>query len=116
MEHLRRIWTLRIEGTPGIQLAASHADSRGQKVYEVTSAITELSLRRRGKVVETTCSVSVVLGDQRGAILMMTTGGATVQVEGRSVGRSGAAAMQTTALEGAVASAHSNLVKYLATR
>jgi hypothetical protein len=115
LQQLRRIWTERIEHTPSVRLAAGSGSSADRRVYEVSSAITELSLHRRGKLVETTCSVSVVLGDHRGTIVMMTSGGATVQVESRGLGSAGAAAMQTTALEGAVASAHSNLLKFLAT-
>ncbi len=113
---LRRLWREQITGTPGLQLLAPGGGGPGQKIYEVTASIVELSSHQRGDTVETTCNISVVLGDQKGSIVMMTSGGATVQVESRRFDRSREPAMQTSALEGAIASAHSNLMKYLARR
>ena len=108
---LRRLWTERIEQSPGLRLAPERL-VKGQKMYEVTSTITELSSRRQGTYTEAKCSVSLVLGDQKGSIVMMTSGGATVHVEG---GRNDSA-LQATALQGAISSAHANLMRFLASR
>jgi hypothetical protein len=114
LPELRRLWAERISNTPGIRLVAAPAP--GQKVYEVNAAITELSSQKRGNLVETSCSVSVVLGDDRGSILMMTSGGATVQVRSGRVRTGQDPHLHASALENAVASAHSNVVKFLAAR
>ena len=111
---LRRLWTERISQTPGIRLVSGGAP--GQKVYEVNAAITQLSSHQRGDLVETTCSVSVVVGDHHGSILMMTSGGATVQVQSQTFSKSQEPAMRVSALASAVATAHSNVVKFLAAR
>jgi hypothetical protein len=108
---LRRLWAERIEQSPGLRLAPQRLE-KGQQLYEVTSTITELSSRRQGTYTETKCSISLVLGDQKGSIVMMTSGGATVHVEG---GRN-ESALQATALQGAISSAHANLMRFLASR
>jgi hypothetical protein len=113
---LRRLWAERIEKSPGLQLTVKRRPTPGEKIYEVTSSITELTQRKNGDMMETTCSVSLVLGDHRGSIVMMTSGGATVQVSGRKVPANRLTALQTTALEGAISSAHSNLLRFLASR
>jgi hypothetical protein len=113
---LRRLWTERISQTPGIRLVSGSANSPGQKVYEVNASITQLSSHHRGDLVETTCSVSVVVGDHHGSILMMTSGGATVQVQSQTFSKSQEPALRASALANAVASAHSNVVKFLAAR
>jgi hypothetical protein len=110
---LRRLWTERIEQSPGLRLTLQRTVPKGQKIYEVTSAITELWSRRQGTYMETTCSISLVLGDHKGSIVMMTSGGATVQVQSRSQNET---AQQTSALEGAISSAHANLMRFLASR
>jgi hypothetical protein len=113
---LRRLWTERISQTPGIRLVSGSANAPGQKVYEVNASITRLSSQHRGDLVETTCSVSVVVGDHHGSILMMTSGGATVQVQSQTFSKSQEPALRASALANAVASAHSNVVKFLAAR
>jgi hypothetical protein len=113
---LRRLWGERIGKSPGLELTSARTPNKGQKIYEVTSSITELKSRRQGSYIETTCSISVILGDHRGSIVMMTTGGATVQVQSKVNAPHNENAMQTSALEGAITSAHANLVRFLATR
>jgi hypothetical protein len=117
LPELRRLWVSNIQKSPGLRLADGGAARPGSKVYEVNSSITELSQRSHGAVTETTCNISVVLGDGRGAIVMMTSGGATVQVQNRgNLAKSQVDALQASALETAVATAHSNVIKFLASR
>jgi hypothetical protein len=114
LPQLRRLWLDRIQRSPGVRLLEGKPQPGApNRIYEMTSAITQLTLRTEGSVTETTCSVSVVLGDSNGSIVMMTSGGATVQVRSRYTNPSAA---QSSALENAVASAHSNVLKFLASR
>ncbi len=116
LPELRRLWVSNIQKSPGLRLADAGIPS-GSRVYEVNASITELSQRQSGGMTETTCNISVVLGDGRGSIVMMTSGGATVQVQNRgNLPRSQVVAMQASALESAVATAHSNVIKFLASR
>jgi len=113
---LRRLWSDRIEQSPGLRLASQPQAAASQEVYEVSSAITELFTKAQGGLWETTCSVSLILGDRRGSILMMTSGGATVHVQSRQVRKDQQSALRVNALERAIASAHTNLLEYLARR
>lgn len=116
LPELRRLWVSNIQKSPGLRLADG-TSLPGARIYEVTASITELSQRQSAGMTETTCNVSVVLGDGKGSIVMMTSGGATVQVQNRgNLAKSQVVALQTSALENAVASAHSNVVKFLASR
>jgi hypothetical protein len=117
LPELRRLWVSHIQRSPGLRLGDATPPPSGSRVYEVNSSITELSQRSSGQLTETTCNVSVILGDGKGSIVMMTSGGATVQVQSRgNLPRSSVVALQTSALETAVATAHSNVIKFLAAR
>jgi hypothetical protein len=113
---LRRFWAERIEASPGLKLTTALKRAPGQKIYEVNSAITELTKQRKGTKLELTCSVSMILGDHKGSIVMMASGAATVQMDSIKPQAGQEKYMQTTALEGAVESAHSNLLRFFATR
>ncbi len=88
----------------------------GQPVsgYLIDSSITALDRRITHDFVEVDCEISVVVGRLPSkAVVMMTSGGATVQ-EPRSDFRADRdAALEADALEGAVKGAHENLLTYL---
>lgn len=112
---MRDAWKTQVTNhkSPQIKLAADKAPADG-KIYEITSSITNLSSQNRGNTVETTCQVSMVLGDERGSIVMIGSGGATVEVVSRTASKQQTQKQaQENALRYAVASAHENLLKYL---
>ncbi len=110
---LRAVWERQVIKTKGIGLLRRGKHQKGhQKVFKVNSSITRFSRVRAGPVVRTTCMVSVVL-DHGGSIVMMTSGGATVEVPASRFRRSDVARVDRSVLETAVASAHGNLVRYL---
>jgi hypothetical protein len=112
---MRGIWQERLATMPRwIALAGpgQKANSR-QKIYKVNSSITSFRRVRSGKRVSTSCTVSVML-DHKGSIVMMATGGATVEVAASRFGRRDASRVDRDALSTAIYSAHRNLMNYLA--
>ncbi len=115
---LRRIWTKRMRSTGhGITLIKkSQPIAASGDTYELSSAITRLRHRRKGSMMQIICSVSVVLGNHLGRILMMTDGGATVEVPHRTYRSRDGDSLEVSALESAIGSAHQNLVRFLRDR
>jgi len=111
---LRKEWAKIVGATSGMAVTQGTKTRRGQKMFEITSTITELIGRRNGAMVAMTCRVSVVVGSATGSILMMGSGGATVEVSRPSPRQT--LALRSNALELAVQSAHKNLVRFLRTR
>ncbi|MBW2734887.1 MAG: HEAT repeat domain-containing protein [Deltaproteobacteria bacterium] len=111
---LHRLWRDKVASTTEVGLleAGEPVPKGQQKVYGVSSSITKLKRVRTGRLVKTTCMVSVMV-DQGGSIVMMTTGGATVEVSTRRFSRRDAQQSEQSALENAIASAHQNLMRYL---
>lgn len=109
---LRGLWKAHVARSPaGIALFKGRARP-SQKVYKVNSSITRFTRVRQGSVVQTTCTISVVV-DHNGAIVMMTSGGATVEVSAGNFQQRDAQRVDRSVLETAVASAHRNVVTYL---
>jgi hypothetical protein len=97
--------------TPGVSLAG-----RPQSGFWIDSSITELSRRFTGPWIEISCEVSLIVGKLPSkAMLMMTSGGATVQAPRQGLGPEAEAALEASALESAVHGAHQNLLAFLKT-
>ncbi len=97
--------------TPGVSLAG-----KPQSGLMIDSAITELSRRITGPWLEISCEVSLIVGRLPSrAMLMMTSGGATVQAPRQGLRPEAEAALEASALENAVHGAHQNLLAFLKT-
>jgi hypothetical protein len=109
---LREFITRELESTPGLTV-----DRDGGRGYQIDSAITEVSRRTTSDWVEISCEVSFIVGRLPSrAMVMMTSGGATVQAPKASFRPERAQALEVDALEGAVHGAHENLLAFLKTQ
>ncbi len=110
-QRLREFITRELERTPGITL-----DGAPSKGFLIDTAITSLSRRTTGSFIEVSCEVSLIVGKLPShAMVMMTSGGATVQAP-RSIEPAREKALQVDALEGAVHGAQQNLLAFLKTQ
>jgi hypothetical protein len=98
--------------TPGLTL-----EGKPLSGFLIDSSITNVSRRLTDQWVEITCEVSFVVGRLPSrAMVMMTSGGATVQAPRRGLRPESEKALQFDALEGAVQGAHENLLAFLKTQ
>jgi HEAT repeats len=109
---LREVIIRELSRTPGLTL-----EGKPLSGFLIDSSITQVSRRLTDQWVEITCEVSFVVGrlPSRG-IVMMTSGGATVQAPRVGMRPEKEKALQFDALEGAVQGAHENLVSFLKTQ
>jgi hypothetical protein len=109
---LRELVTRELERTPGLTLEGQPLSG-----FLIDSAITEMSQRTTDDWVEISCEVSLIVGRLPSkAMVMMTSGGATVQAPKLGFRPERALELQTDALEGAVHGAHENLLAFLKTQ
>ncbi len=109
-ERLRVLITQELEHTPGIALQKLQ-----NKGFLIDSAITHLSRTQVGDNVEVSCEISLIVGRLPSRALVMTTsGGATVQIPKSGFRPEHEQAMNASALAGAVRGARENLVAFLA--
>ena len=95
--------------TPGLTLEGKPISG-----FLIDSSITNVSRRMTPEWVEITCEISFVVGRLPSrAMVMMTSGGATVQAPRVGLRPERELALQLDALEGAVEGAHQNLVAYI---
>ncbi len=95
--------------TPGLTLEGKPISG-----FLIDSSITNVSRRTTPEWVEITCEISFVVGRLPSrAMVMMTSGGATVQAPRVGLRPEREQALQLDALEGAVEGAHQNLVAYI---
>ena len=98
--------------TPGLTL-----DGTPVSGFLIDSSITALTRHTTREGVEINCEVSVIVGRLPSkAMVMMTSGGATVQQPKGAVSPTSTAMLEVDALEGAVKGAHENLLAYLRAR
>ncbi len=110
-QRLREFLTRELEHTPGITL-----DGAASKGFLIDTAITSISRRATGSFIEVSCEVSLIVGRLPShAMVMMTSGGATVQAP-RGIEPAREKALQVDALEGAVHGAQQNLLAFLKTQ
>jgi hypothetical protein len=106
---LRELVTAELGHTPGVAL-----DNSGRSGFVVDSTITSLTRHVQGPLVEISCEVSFIVGKMPSkAMVMMTSGGATVQATKASFRPQLEASLQKDALAAAVKGAHENLVTFL---
>lgn len=111
-KRLRELITRKLAHTPGVTLGGAPESG-----FVIDSSITNLARRTDGPYVEVSCEVSLVVGRLPSkAMVMMTSGGATVQTPRVGFHASQELMMQADALEGAVQGAHENLLAFLRTQ
>jgi hypothetical protein len=109
---LRELVTRELQRTPGLTLEGQPLSG-----FLIDSAITEMSRRTTDDWVEVSCEVSFIVGRLPSkAMVMMTSGGATVQAPKVGFRPERELALQADALEGAVHGAHQNLLAFLKTQ
>ena len=113
LTHRLREYIIReLSRTPGLTL-----EGKPLSGFLIDSSITNVSSRLTPQWVEVTCEVSFVVGRLPSrAMVMMTSGGATVQAPRMGMRPDKEKALQFDALEGAVQGAHENLLAFLKTQ
>jgi hypothetical protein len=106
---LREFLVREFSQTPGMTL-----DGQPVSGFLIDSSITALTRRTTRDWLEINCEISVVVGRLPSkAMVMMTSGGATVQQPKGELSPERALGLESDALEGAVKGAHENLLAYL---
>jgi hypothetical protein len=109
---LRQFIIRELEKTPGLTLEGKPITG-----FLIDSSITEVSRRTTSDSVEITCEISMIVGRLPSrSMVMMTSGGATVQAPKLGMRPEKEKALQIDALEGAVEGAHQNLLSFLKTQ
>jgi hypothetical protein len=109
---LREYIIRELSRTPGLTL-----EGKPLSGFLIDSSITSVSRKTTDQWVEITCEVSFVVGRLPSkAMVMMTSGGATVQAPRVGLRPEREKALQLDALEGAVQGAHENLLAFLKTQ
>jgi hypothetical protein len=113
MTHRLREFIIReLERAPNVTL-----DDKQASGFLIDSSITSVSRRLTDQWVEISCEVSFVVGRLPSkAMVMMTSGGATVQAPRAGFRPEKERALQMDALEGAVQGANQNLLAFLKTQ
>jgi len=111
-QRLREYIIRELSRTPGLTL-----EGKPLSGFLIDSSITNVSRKLTDQWVEITCEVSFVVGRLPSrAMVMMTSGGATVQAPRMGFRPDKEKALQFDALEGAVQGAHENLLAFLKTQ
>ena len=111
-QRLREYIIRELERTPGLTL-----EGKPLSGFLIDSSITSVSRKLTDQWVEVSCEVSFVVGRLPSrAMVMMTSGGATVQAPRLGFRPDKERALQFDALEGAVQGAHENLLAFLKTQ
>jgi hypothetical protein len=110
LSHRLREFIIReLQRTPGLTIEGKPISG-----FLIDSAITVLSRKTTPEYVEVSCEISFVVGRLPSkAMVMMTSGGATVQAPRVGFRPESERALQVDALENAVQGAHQNLLAYL---
>jgi hypothetical protein len=110
---LRMMIERELAHTAGVTL-----EGKRESGFLIDSSITSISRKTTDRFVEISCEVSFIVGRLPSkAMVMMTSGGATVQTpRGTPLKPAQEVALQRDALEGAVRGAHENLLAFLRTQ
>ena len=115
VKRMREFVVRELERTPEVTLKLD-GTGRGRKVkgFTVEGAITEIKKSSSRNYVEISCEVSYVVGLYPSrSIIMMTTGGATIQTPRGQFRNHQEPGLRVSALEEAVRGAHQNLLAFL---
>jgi hypothetical protein len=108
-ERLREFIVRELAHTPGVTLEGGPREG-----FLIDSAITSISKKNTPEGVEISCEISLIVGKLPSkAMVMMTSGGASVQAPRAGLSPERERAVQVDVLEGAVHSAHENLLAFL---
>jgi hypothetical protein len=111
-QRLREYIIRELQRTPGVTL-----EGKPLSGFLIDSSITSVSRKLTAQWVEVSCEISFVVGRLPSrAMVMMTSGGATVQAPRMGFRPDKERALQLDALEGAVQGAHENLLAFLKTQ
>jgi HEAT repeats len=106
---LRELILRELSHTPGLTI-----EGKPLSGFLIDSAITSVSRKTTDNWVEISCEISFIVGRLPSkSMVMMTSGGATVQAPKLGFRPEKEQALQVDALEGAVHGAHENLLAYL---
>lgn len=106
---LRDLITRELEKSPGVTL-----EGKPLSGFSIDSSITVLNKKVTNEWIEYTCEISLIVGRlPEKSMVMMTSGGATVQAPRVGMKPEVEAGMQFDALEGAVKGAHQNLLAFI---
>jgi hypothetical protein len=110
LSHRLREFIIReLQRTPGLTIEGKPISG-----FLIDSAITALTRKTTPEYVEVSCEISFIVGRLPSkAMVMMTSGGATVQAPRMGFRPESERALQVDALENAVQGAHQNLLAYL---
>jgi HEAT repeat protein len=115
LKRMREFVVRELQQTPDVSLEIDQR-GKGKKVkgFTLEGAITEIKRAQSRDYVEISCEVSYVVGVYPSrAIIMMTSGGATIQTPRGSFRSAQEHRIRVDALENAVRGAHQNLVSFL---
>lgn len=115
VKRMREFVVRELEQTPEVTLKLD-STGRGRKLkgFTVEGSITELKKTSNRNYVEISCEVSYVVGLYPSrSIIMMTTGGATIQTPRGQFRNHQEPGLRVSALEEAVRGAHQNLLAFL---
>ncbi len=102
-----------LKGEKRLTTITSVAKDLNLPVYAVDLSITRLKRVVRGPWIEVECELRIAISNERGKMISFLTGGAKVQVPKRAFRKQFEPNMRREALENAVKSVHSDLVRYL---
>jgi len=110
-DHMRTLIERELRHTAGVT-----TEGKPLSGFLIDGSITSLSRKTTDQFVEISCEISLIVGKLPSkAMIMMTSGGATVQAPKGTTARQ-ELSLQRDALEGAVKGAHENLLAFLRTQ
>ena len=114
-DELRKHVVAALNNTPEIRVSDTGAARPGGTLpaFSVDVTIETLDRRTRGRWVELECKLRLSVSNERGRMMSVMTGGATVQVPRRTFRKSHVTRMYQDALENAALGVHQDLVGYL---
>ncbi len=112
-EVMRTLMLAELSNAKRLTTSASIAEDLDLPYYGVDISITRLQRVVNGPWIELECELRVAISNERGKMISFLTGGAKVQVPKRSFRKQFETNMRKEALENAVKSVHSDLVRYL---
>jgi hypothetical protein len=112
-EVMRTLMLAELSNSKRLTTSASIAEDLDLPYYGVDISITRLQRVVNGPWIELECELRVAISNERGKMISFLTGGAKVQVPKRSFRKQFETNMRKEALENAVKSVHSDLVRYL---
>jgi hypothetical protein len=115
IKRMREFVTRELERTPGVTTRLDPTGrSKKLRGFTLDGMITEIKKSQSREYVEISCEVSYVIGVYPSrSIVMMTSGGATIQTPRGQYRATQERAIQVDALENAVKGAHQNLMAFL---